>query len=167
MRGMRKDEDAARHRGSRRDHRRVREQSFLHQRRRWSILPRSIEGDSNCGKSRSAAGVNRWQCAFAMHARSESAQPVKGRQQWQRVQAVPFHAHTTWHQHGTATGSLNSAMGWNGMETLGPRKFASSRETTPPIDCFNATMQLNARDGLANGRASELTDEDACVRAYG
>ena len=51
--------------------------------------------------------------------------------------------------------------------TLGPRKFATSGDTTPPNDRCHATTQLNARDGLANGRASELTDEDACVRAYG
>ena len=51
--------------------------------------------------------------------------------------------------------------------TLGPRKFATSGDTTPPNDRCHATTQLNARDGLANGRASELTDEDAFVRAYG
>ena len=147
LRGMRKKEDAARHRVIRRHHRRVRERIVVHhQRRRWSLLLRSLEGDStaeNHGRRHESTGGK---AHGGIHARSESARPVTGRQQWLC--------------HGTAPGSRIQMM--RSRQLWAHERYASSREKTPPIDGFHATTQLNVRDGLAKGRTSELIDKMRC-----
>ena len=59
------------------------------------MLPRTTEGDSNCGKSRSAAGVHRWLCAgcdaCALRIGAASDRPTSG----SGPKAVPVHAHTS------------------------------------------------------------------------
>ena len=76
---------------SRPGNRSVRERSVVHyQQRRWSILSRSLEGESNCGKSRLAARFDRPKTRDATHARSEPARPVRGRQQRSGSKLWPF-----------------------------------------------------------------------------
>ena len=92
-----------------------------------------------------------------MHAHSEPAQPVTGRQQRRRVQAVPFHAQEP---HGAAPGSRIQE---RCAATLGPRKCGKcglSGAITAPNDRFHVITQLNARDGPAKGRTSVLIDEE-------
>ena len=73
----------------------------LCRRLRWSIRPRSIEGDTNCGKSQTVAAVNRRKCAgcdsCALRTSEPSDRPIAAA----AVQAVPFHArqrspHSSW-----------------------------------------------------------------------
>ena len=92
-----------------------------------------------------------------MHAHSEPAQPVTGRQQRCRVQAVPFHAQElhamAWRSPGFENSKAFAA-------TLGPRKCGLSGAITAPNDRFYVITQLNARDGPAKGRTSVLVDEE-------
>ena len=165
LRGMRKKEDAARHRVIRRHHRRVRERIVVHhQRRRWSVLLRSLEGDStaeNHGRRHESTGGK---AHGGIHARSESARPVTGRQT--SASCAIFTPHPEHHpnksMHGTAPGSRIQMM--RSRQLWAHERYASSREKTPPIDGFHATTQLNARDWLAKGRHVWLIDEDTVQR---
>ena len=122
---------------------------------------RTTEGDSNCDKSRSAAGVD-WRqcascdaCALRIGAASDRPTAVAAGQAISRP-------HECNSPHGTAPVSRIQK---RCAATLGPRKCGQSGAITTPNDRCHATTQLNARDGPANGRTSALIDEDACVRA--
>ena len=107
---------------------------------------RAIATAANHGRRQESTGGD---ARDAMHAHSEPAQPVTGRQKAAAVQAVPLPAEP----HGTAPGKRCEA-------TLGPRKCGLSGAITAPNDRFYVITQLNARDGHANGRTSVLIDEE-------
>jgi hypothetical protein len=119
----------------------------------WSRLARTIEGDSNCGKSRTAAGVNRRKCAgcdaCALRTSAASGRPTA-------AAAGPSCALSRIGAHGTAPGSRIQS----DARRLGPRKCGLSGAITAPNDRFHVITQLNARDGPAKGRTSVLIDEE-------
>jgi hypothetical protein len=146
---------------------------------------RAIATAANHGRRQESTGGN---ARDAMHAHSEPAQPVTGRQQRRRVQAVPFHARSG-HSPGIEISKAmrgdsgptevrtalsrpqKSPMAQPGFEIskercaapLGPRKCGKcglSGAITAPNDRFHVITQLNARDGPAKGRTSVLIDEE-------
>ena len=119
---------------------------------------RAIATAANHGRRQESTGGN---ARDAMHAHSEPAQPVTGRQQRRRVQAVPFHAHKSppWHSPPVEFKSDARRL-WAHGTTLGPRKCGLSGAITAPKDRFHVITQLNARDGPAKGRTSVLIDEE-------
>ena len=108
--------------------------------------PTVTGGRQHCGKSRSAARVDRresaWWDTCTLRIGAASDRPT--------AMAVP------WHGPGSRIQMMRSRQLW------AHERYASSREKTPPIDGFHATTQLNVRDGLAKGRTSELIDKMRC-----
>ena len=92
--------------------------------------------------------------------RTEPAQPVTGRQQRQRVEAVPL-SRPNEELHGPGcTQSRFREFKMRRAATLGPRKCGLSGAITAPNDRFHVITQLSARGGPAKGRTSVLIDEE-------
>ena len=121
--------------------------------------PTVTGGRQHCGKSRSAARVDRresawWDtCTLRIGAASDrpTAAAAGPSCALSRPQGEP--------PHGTAPVREFKS---DARQLWAHERYASSREKTPPIDGFHATTQLNVRDGLAKGRTSDLIDKMRC-----
>ena len=117
-------------------------------------------GHSNCGKSRTAAGVNRQKCAgcdaCALRTSAASDRPTAAAPgpscALSRAQRSPMAQPV-----GTAHYEIFKS---DSAATLGPRKCGLSGAITAHNDRFHFITQLNARDGPAKGRTSVLIDEE-------